>query len=313
MRSLLGWVVAVVMVALAACSTPASPPTLEPTATLPPTATMTPAPTATPTPTPTATPIPPARLELRWPEVVSVPAPVPIEVLLEPPPGGSLDAEITATVMDPGAQVYATFELTEREGNLYRSPEPLQLPFDPMPGAWWFYVQVSAPVPVVGDGALFFHIEPIENRDLTEVLRPGTTIEIPVEFDEVIAQGDIWAGGRVWRYGEGEMALWWVPGPTKDFTDSNALVVLEATYDAHGQRDTAPSPLEVMSIEWQGRPGFEFSETWPEPEGGPGRAWVIQGSDYWVYVLRVRGVGTPTVPTLHERIAETFAFVEASD
>ena len=313
MRSLLGWVVVVLVVALAACSTPASTPTLEPTATSLPTATVTPAPTTTPTPTPTATPVPPARLELRWPETVSVLAPVPIEVVLEPPAGSDIQAEIKATVMDPTAQVYATFELSEREGHLYRSPDSLRLPFDPLPGAWWFYVQVSAPVPVVGDAALFFHIAPIENRDLSEVLRPGTTIGVPVEFDEVIAQGDTWAGGRVWRYEQGEVALWWVPGPAEALTDSNALVVLEATYDGHGYHDGAPSPLEFMPMAWQGRSGFEFSEIWPEPEGGHGRAWVIQGDDYWVYVLRVRAVGTPAMPTLHEEIAKTFAFVEASD
>jgi hypothetical protein len=307
-----GLLIVLSLVTLVACSDPEAPArTPEPTATLTPTAT--PSPTPTPTPTPTATPVPPAQLTLRWPETVSVFEPVPVEVLLEPPSGSAIEAQIRATVMDPKNEVYATFELTEREGDLYRSPDLLRLPFDALPGAWWFFVHVSAPVPVVGDAALFFHIAPIVYRDLSDVLPPGVTIEVPVDFTEVVAQGDLWAGGRVWQYGDGEVALWWVPGPVEDFLVSNALVVLEATYDAHGRLDALPSPLEALPVEWQGRPGFEFPEVWPVPDGGHGRAWVIQGSDYWLYVLRVRAVGTPAISTFHEEIAKTFAFVEVTD
>jgi hypothetical protein len=310
----LGLIIALSLVALAACAEPVVPPptaTLGPTATFTPTAT--PAPTWTPTPTPTATPIPPARLEVQRPEVTTPLNPVPVEALLEPPPGMDLQARVSATVMDPEAQVYATFELTAREGDRYRAPDALVLPLDPLPGYWWLIVHVDAPVPVIGDPALFFEIPSVAYRDLSESLPVGVTMHVPEDFAEVAAWGDTWAGGRVWAYRYGEVALWWVPGPTKAFFASNALVVLEATYTEDTRWEMMPALSEALPTEWQGRPGFEFPEVWPGVDGGLGRAWVIQDTNYWLYVLRVRGVATEQLPVLHEEIAKTFSFVEASD
>ncbi len=275
--------------------------------------TDTPAPTATvlptwtPTPVPTPTPITPAEIRILWPDQVSPLAPVPIEAEFVPPPGVAATARIDATVMDPKAQVYASFSLSERDGNVYRSPDLLQFPLEPLSGYWWLIVHVDSGLPVTGDPALYFEVDPVVFRDLTGTLPSGVTMHVPVGFEEVVAQGNSWAGGRIWAHADGEVALWWAPGPTEALAVSNALAALEATYAADPRGIDAPAVSEVLPIDWQGRPGFAFPETWPGSAGGPGRAWVIQGQDYWLYVLRVRGLGTDDMPSLHEAVARTFA------
>ena len=309
-----GMVIVLSLVAFAACSEPVAPTqTVAPTVTVTAPPSATPAPTWTPTPIPTTTPSPPGSLEIVWPDTVSPLDPLPVEVVIVPPPGIAMRAQVEVTVMDPEAQVYTILELTEQEGNRYRAPRALRLPLDSLPGYWWLIAHVTAPLPVAGDPARFFEVAPVVFRDLSEALPPAVTMRVPADFTEAVALGDPWAGGRVWTYRDGEVALWWVPGPTKAFLLSNALVVLEATYAEDARQDVAPSLSEALPIEWLGRPGFEFPEVWPAPNGGPGRVWVIQDNDYWLYVLRVRGVGTDAIPALHEEIVKTFAFVEATD
>jgi hypothetical protein len=63
-------------------------------------------------------------------------------------------------------------------------------------------------------------------------------------------------------------------------------------------------------IEWQGRTAFRFHETWPGPEGGPAEALVVQGPDYWLYVLRIRALGGDVIPDLTREVGETFAFAD---
>jgi len=300
---------------LGAC---AAPPTVvvkvEVTATAQSGPSPTPMPTWTPTPVPTATPIPPAHVEAQLPSRISPLAPVPIEALLIPPPGVNAGVRIDATVMDPEAGVYATFELSERDGDRYRSPEALQLPLEPLPGYWWLVVHAETQLPVEGTPALFFEIEPVIYRDLTGTLPSGVTLGVPADFREVVAQGNQQAGGRVWQHLDGEVGLWWAPGPTEALLLSNALVALEATYaadrDARGRSDAVPAPVEFFETEWQGQTAFEFPEMWPERDGGPGRAWVIQGPDDWLYILRVRALGREMLPSLHVEVANTFAFVQ---
>ncbi|MBE9471183.1 MAG: hypothetical protein IMY75_03615, partial [Chloroflexi bacterium] len=47
-------------------------------------------------------------------------------------------------------------------------------------------------------------------------------------------------------------------------------------------------------------------------EKRPAEALVVQGPDYWLYVLRVRAVGSESdvIPPLLRQVWETFAFVE---
>lgn len=269
----------------------------------------TPVPTWTPTPVPTATPIPPAHVEALVPDGVSPLEPVTLGALFVPPEGVAVEARLSATVMDPAAEVYATFELSEREGSRYLAAAPLQLPLAPLPGYWWLIVHTEMQVPVMGDPARFFKIEPVVFRELTGTLPSGVTIRMPLAFDEVLAQGDRRAGGRIWRHRDGEVALWWSPGPTEDLLLSNALVALESTYAADERETAAPTPTEVFETTWQDRQAFEFPENWPGGDGGPGVAWVIQGEDEWLYILRVRATGGDAIPLLHLQVAETFGFL----
>ena len=138
-------------------------------------------------------------------------------------------------------------------------------------------------------------------------------MRVPVEFSEVLAVGDQAAGGRIWRYGDGEVGLWWTPGAAEDLLLDSALVALEATYAADERFSEVPQPSEVIEDRWQDFPVFEFPELWPGADGGPAVAWVIQGPDDWLYVLRVRSVGGTDVPQLHRRVASTFAIEGGAD
>jgi hypothetical protein len=287
---------------LAACAP--APPTLLPTPA------RAPSPTPIPSPTPTATPIPPLALTIRWPEQVSALRPVPIEVRLVPPPGVSVTATVHATVIGPQGIPYWLFDLAPREGNLYTADEMVQFPLEPSEGDWRLMVRVQSTLDVVGERAVVFQPDPIVFRDLTDDLPAGVSLHVPQDFVEMVAQGDPWAGGRVWRYADGELALWWAPGPVKPLLLSNAVVMLEATHDP----DAPPRVLGVEETEWQGQTAFLFHEAWPGDlpgaEGGPAEALVVQGPDYWLYVLRVRALGVEAVPPLFRQVWDTFTFIE---
>jgi len=299
---------------LAACAPTPAPPTLTPTSTPVPSETPTPSPTLTPPPTPTATPIPPIILTIQWPELgVSALQPVPVEISLVPPPGIDVTATVSATVLDPSGEAYANFDL-KPQGLRYISEESLLLPLLPLTGTWQVRAFVDAALVggladaprdrprIAGNRAQRFEPDPIPFHNLTEVLPPGASLLVPQAFRELVSQGDLVAGGRVWRYGEGELSLWWAPGPAEPLLLNNAVVMLETTHDAN-------MPPEVLAVEetvWQDQPAFLFHEEWPAWPGTPVLAWVIQGLDHWLYVLRVRAVGAETIPPLIHQVAETF-------
>jgi hypothetical protein len=268
-------------------------------------------PTADPTqaPTSTATPIPPLELIIHWPTQVSALRPARIKVELTPPPGIAASAEVHATVMNPGLATYQSFDLVAQEGNLYVSKEPLRLPLEPAPGDWWLMLDVESELAVSGNKTMSFQPAPIPYHDLTGLLPAAADLRVPQDFSEVQVQGDTIAGGRVWRYEggdaspRGEVALWWAPGPHKPLSLNTAVVMLEATYGAD-----APAVTATEETEYQGRTAFRFHETWPGPEGGPAEALVVQGPDYWLYVLRVRALGGEAIPRLMREVGETFAF-----
>jgi len=222
-----------------------------------------------------------------------------------PPPGVGVTATVQATVLDPEGLPYGVFDLLPREGNLYVADETLQLPLEPPGGDWWLAVYVQSVLEIEGEQKLVFRPDPIRFRDLTDDLPAGVDVRVPRDFAEVVTQGDQWAGGRVWRYGGGELALWWAPGPVEPLLLNNAVVMLETTHDP----DTPPRVLDVEETEWQGQTAFLFHEDWPGAEGGPGEALVMQGPDYWLYALRVRAVGSDVIPPLLRQVWETFAFV----
>jgi len=295
----------VILLLLTACGpqTP-MPPTATPTATLPPTSTLTPIPTWTPTLTPTPTPIPPVVVSVTWPhEVSALEAPLVIaDVTL--PQGATADIAMRAKIYDPTATVYTTFDLVRQHSSRYVSTIPFQVSLDTPAGLWWLVVHVETELEVAGERMLAFETIPVEFHALTETLPAGVTLRVPLAFDEVITQGDQFAGGRVWRHGNEEIALWWAPGPTQALRRNNAVVMLEATHDP----DAPPEAQLVEETEWQGRTAFLFQEQWPGRQGGPAEAWVIQGSNYRLYVLRIHAAGVDAMPALLQEIAATFAF-----
>lgn len=211
-----------------------------------------------------------------------------------------------ATVYDPAAKVYSTFDFTRESDKRYVSTTPLRLSLNAPAGYWWLIVEVKTTVDVIGERVLPFKPAPIEFRVLTDTLPAGAMLRVPVAFTEVITQGDQYAGGRVWQYDQGEIALWWAPGPTEALLLNNAVVMLEATHDPE-----APPEVELVEeTKWQGRTAFRFQEQWPGSVGGPAAAWVIQDENYWLYALRARAVSVETIPALIEETATTFTFVE---
>lgn len=313
-RSLSLLVVVFLMVALSACATPTPQIVrVEVTATVTPGPSPTPLPTWTPTPTPTPTPVPPAYLEVLVADVVSPLDPMVVEAVFVPPEGEVSDASLSATVMDPAANVHATFDLSERVGQHYQAPEALWLPLEPLAGYWWVIVHAETSWPVEGTPARFFEVAPLSYHNLTDTLPSGVTLHVPVDFQEVVSIGDQTAGGRVWQYGGGEVALWWAPGAAEELFLSNALVALEATYAADMRELTPPQPTTYIETQWQGLLAFEFPEVWPEEAGGPATAWVIQDVDHWLYILRIRAIGADLAPQLHRDVVETFSLASALD
>jgi hypothetical protein len=230
---------------------------------------------------------------------------VPVEVELVPPPGISATATIRAVVVDSTGASYQISDLRPREGNLYAADESLQLPLEPFEGEWRLVMDVWSELGVEGARELPFRPAPIRFRDLTSVLPAGVDMRVPQDFVEVTAQGDSTAGGRVWQYEGGEIALWWAPGPSEPLLLNNAIVMLETTY---GVEVPTVSPGEETV--WQDQTAFLFREDWSGAGGGPGEAWVMQGPDHWLYVLRLRAVGGDGIPTVMHQVWETFAFAE---
>lgn len=297
--------ICIALLLLTACN-PASPP---PTPAFTYVPTFTPMPDPTPAPTPTITPIPPLVLSIHWPATVSALRPTRVEVELAPPPGIAVSAKVHASVKDPDLRLYQDFDLIPQDGNLYVSEDLLRLPLEPPPGDWRLVIDVESELEVEGKRSKFFQPAPVLYRDLTGLLPPVAGLHVPQDFVEVQVQGDLTAGGRVWRYEDeatphGEVALWWAPGPHKFLSLNTAVVMLEATYGAD-----MPTVTATEETEFQGQTAFRFHEMWPDPEGGPAEALVVQGPDYWLYVLRVRALGGSDIPKLMREVGETFAFV----
>jgi hypothetical protein len=303
-----------IFVVMAACApvTPVSAPTAtvpatpdeDQTPTASPSLTVTPSSTPTPIPTPTATPIPPLGLNILWPESASALQPVPVEVELLPPPGIAVTATVQATVLGPGGQPRWQVELRSRGENRYAADEPLQLPLEPPEGQWLVVVYVQSALPVVGERHITFQ-PTVLFHDLGDVLPTQTTLRVPQDFAGVVTGGDQWAGVRVWRYGSGQLGLWWAPGPVEPLLLHNAITMLEATYGING-----PTVLDTEETEWRGQPAFLFREEWPGTDGGPAETMVVQGPDHWLYALRLRSLGAEAIPAVLYLIRDTFAFVD---
>jgi hypothetical protein len=249
-------------------------------------------------------------LAVRWPSAVSALEPVPIVVDVIPPPGVDASTALTAVVRHSSEGLIQVAPLQFRGDGRYSADEPLRLPLVPPPGTYRLIVVVESNLKTVGDRVVYFRPEEIPVHDLAAGgeggVHAGVRLAVPLQFVESVSDGGPWAGKRVWRYPGGEIALWWAPGPTEALLFSNALAMLEATHDA----TEAPRVVSSAETEWHGQTAFVFQERWPGLEGGPAEALVVQGPDYWLYVLRIRPFGGTTVPPILELVRETFSFAE---
>ena len=141
-------------------------------------------------------------------------------------------------------------------------------------------------------------------------MHAGVTLAVPSLFQTVVEVGDSWAGGRVWAHGDGEVALWWAPGPTEPLTLSLAQMILTSSYAEDPRGIGTPVTTAMDPTTWQGHPAYRLQEQWPGEPTAEGEAWVIQGPDHWLYVLRVRALGREVIPRLHREVVATFGFIE---
>lgn len=221
------------------------------------------------------------------------------------PSGVTMTAALSATVLAPDGVPFQTFKLMPQAGNLYASKEALQLPLEPLEGNWRLVVNVHSAFAVKGQRELAFRPAPIYFRDLTDVLPAGVDMRVPQDLAEVAAEGNQWAGDRVWRYGDGQVSIWWAPGPTEPLLLNNAVVMLETTFGP----DKPPRVLSVEETQWQGHTAFLFREEWPQDSRpSPAEALVVQGADYWLYVVRMRALNGQVIPPLSRQVWETFTF-----
>ncbi len=294
----------VLLCCLAGCAPAPATPTLTPTPTTIPTATLTPTITPTSTPTPTPTPLPPLWLRVDPPERISAIEPQPIQVVLAPPPNVTASATVRAVVYDPAGEVYATFEQLTPQGLRYISAQSLHLPLIPLEGAWRIVAEAHSTFEIQGEFEAIFYPTPVRFWKLGEAFPAGVTLLVPEVFVETAALGDAWAGMRAWEYAGGALEFWWAPGPTEDLLYNNALVMLEATHS----ETYMPEVTDEAESLWQERQAFIFSERGAGRRGGVAETWVIQGPDFWLYVLRMRSLRGENVPELIQEVGATLRF-----
>jgi len=188
---------------------------------------------------------------------------------------------VQARVRDPLWQLHWHANLEPVGGGVYAAASTLHLPLDPLPGDWWLIVFIHTDAELSGEKTLRFRPQPVPLQELGERVRDGVRLHIPRAFVSGLAEGDPVAGMQMWRGPQGEVGLWWVPGPDEPLAQDTAQVAVDATLTA----DIAVDILEVEAVEWHGLSGFRFSERWPT---GPAETLVVRGPDHWLYVLRVQ-------------------------
>lgn len=266
-----------------------------------PTPSVAPSPTPSPAPTPVPTPVPPVPLRVQFPTTVSA-----LEeafVVVEAPglPARDPSAALEATIYPPGWEEpcwESPLELKEARG-IYRSREPIYFPLEALPGEWRLEVVVRSRTVVWGSRWVRFSQRPLAFWDLAPLGLRRVSLRVPQDFPLVQREGDEISGVLAWEWRGERLELWWTPGPTKPLSWDTAWTVAEATHPATGGVEIS----DVQKRTWRGRPGFGFSERWPE---GAARVLLLQGTDYRLYLLRARVTGKADPSPLMEQIWETF-------
>jgi hypothetical protein len=177
---------------------------------------------------------------------------------------------------------------------MYVSTRPVYFSLKSVPGDWRLFVDVRSPVPIRGGRWFRFQQEPVPLWNLTGEVPGEVSLPVPQPFIPIRQEGDLVAGGRVWRRDGERVELWWAPGPLEPLTQDTAQMLEEATLPV-GER------VEITAIEavTRGkRPGFLFREKWID---GPAEALLLQSSSGYLYLLRVRVSGREDLtPLLRE-------------
>ncbi len=249
----------------------------------------------TPTPTPTPTPLPPVSLTVRFPERVSALEDVTVAVELPGLAERDPQAQVWAQVFPPGSRepIWES-PLEPDEGGMYVSPQPIHFPLESVPGDWRLFIEVQSGIPIRGGRWFRFQQEPLPFWDLTGQVPGEVYLLVPQPFALIRQEGDRVAGGRVWQRDDERIELWWAPGPAEALTLDTAQMLEEATFPIGETVEV----ISVESITRGKRPGFLFRERW---SNGSAEALLLQGSNRYLYLLRVRvwGREAPT-PLLRE-------------
>jgi hypothetical protein len=234
--------------------------------------------------------------------------PVPIEVELLPPPRVTVTATVRAVVRHSHEGLIYEAPLVEKTGNIRAAEDPLRLPLRPPEGTYRLIILLDSNVRAVGSRVVYFEPVPIPFHELAPGepagVHEGVQLYVPLEYPQAIASGGPWAGQREWRLGRGVLSLWWAPGPTEELLLDGAAAMLEATHDP----TSPPQVAAAEPMEWLGQQAFLFRERWPGVDGGAAEALVVQGSDFWLYVVRIRAVGSGPIPEILYRVRDSFAF-----
>jgi len=138
------------------------------------------------------------------------------------------------------------------------------------------------------------HAHPVVVDAVVDQIRKGTAIR---------HEGDQISGVRVWSMLDGEVGLWWLPGPAEPLSLDTASVMLAASHP----EDANVEILSLQTLEWGDLSGFRFVEDWFE---GPAEALLVQGPDRWLYLVRVRALDDGEISPLLRDIQASFGLTE---
>jgi hypothetical protein len=243
------------------------------------------------------------QLTILWPDNASALEDFAFQVSLPGMAERDPGAVVTARLTDPLGEIWWESGLYPVDQELYQADSILHLPLDPPPGDWRLTIFIDAQVPVNGGRTIFVQPAPVLLRGLGEQVPQGISLLVPRSFTAIRHEGDQISGVRVWSMLDGEVGLWWLPGPAEPLSLDTASVMLAASHP----EDANVEILSLQTLEWGDLSGFRFVEDWFE---GPAEALLVQGPDRWLYLVRVRALDDGEISPLLRDIQASFGLTE---